>query len=209
MSENVVPSDPPNQPLHPMAQQAGVDRIQLALAEDVVRFEEVDDLFEKVYAATTQAEIDTALAGLPVPVQPPPPVDIRHLAPARSFSLLGDLKIGGWIAVGAELEATSVIGDAVVDVSSAAIGPDGLDIKVRSLLGDVKVIVPDGVRVQSSMNVVIGSRKESLVPPVAGAPLIRINVVSVVGDAMVYSLSEVPEGALRRAWAALRRAAGS
>lgn len=192
-----------------MAQQAGVDRIQLALAEDVVRFEDVDDLFEKVYAATTQAEIDAALVGLPKPVQPPPPADIRHLAPARSFALLGDVKVGGWIAVGAEIEAISVIGDAVIDVSSAAIGPNGLDIKVRSLMGDVKVIVPDGVRVQSSVTVLIGSRKEELVPPVAGAPLIRINVLNVLGDAMVYSLSAVPEGALRRAWAALRRVAGS
>lgn len=209
MSDDLVPNGPGGQPLHPMAQQAGVDRIQLALAEDMVRFEDVDDLFEKVYAATSQAEIDAALVGLPAPVQPPPPADVRHLAPARSFSLIGDLKIGGWIAVGAELEAISVLGDAVIDVSSAAIGPDGLDITVRSLIGDVKVIVPDGVRVQSSVTVVIGDRKEALVPPVAGAPLIRINVVNLLGDAKVYSLSAVPEGALRRAWAALRRVAGS
>ncbi len=80
---------------------------------------------------------------------------------------------------------------------------------MRSLIGDVKVIVPDGVRVRCSVTVVIGDRKEALVPPVAGAPLIRINVVNVIGDAKVYSLSAVPEGALRRAWATLRRVAGS
>ncbi len=64
MTDDVVPSESGGQPLHPMAQQAGVDRIQLALAEDMVRFEDVDDLFEKVYAATSQAEIDAALVGL-------------------------------------------------------------------------------------------------------------------------------------------------
>jgi len=208
MNDDVVPSGGDATPLHPMAQQAGVDRIQLALAQDAVRFEQVEDLFEQVYAATSQAEIDAALVGLPVPAQPPPPADLRHFAPARSFSLLGDVKVGGWLAVGSEIEATSVIGDTVIDVSSASIGPDGLDIKVRSLMGDVKVIVPDGARVQSSVTVIIGDRKEDLVAPVVGGPVIRLNVINVMGTAKVYSLSAVPEGALRRAWAALRRVAG-
>lgn len=206
MNDAVVPTGGDNPPLHPMAQQAAIDRIQLALAEDQVRFDQVDSLFEKVYAATTQAEIDTALNGLPVPAQPPPPVDTRHFAPASSFSLIGDVKIGGWLAVGPAIEVTSVIGDAVVDVSAAAIGPEGLDLTVRSLIGDVRVIVPDGARVQSSVTTIIGDRKEGLVQPVAGGPMIRVKVINIIGDVRTYSLSAVPEGALRRAWAALRRA---
>lgn len=192
-----------------MAQQAAVDRIQLALAQNQVRFDDVDDLFEKVYAATSQAEIDAALVGLPVPAQPPPPVDRRHIAPANSFSLIGDVKVGGWLAVGPAIDVTVCIGDAVIDVSSAAVGPTGLDINVRSLIGDVKVIVPDGARVQCSVTSIIGDRKETLVPPIADGPVVRIHIVNVIGYAAVYSLSAVPEGALRRAWAALRRIAGS
>lgn len=207
-------ADPPTEgsslpaPMTDVDQQAAVDRIQLALANDQIEFSQVDQLFERVYAATSKAEIEAALVGLPKPAQPPPPVNSRHFAPASSFSLIGDVKVGGWLAVGPEIEATALIGDVVIDVSSAAIAATGLDIQVRSFIGDVKVIVPDGARVQSTATSVIGDRKEILVAPIADGPVIRVNVFNLIGDVAVYSLSAVPEGKLRRLWAMLRRSNG-
>ncbi len=187
----------------PDPQQAALDRIQYALANDAIAFEELDGLYERVYAATTPAEIEAAVMHLPEPVQLPPP-NMRHFAPASSFSFLGDVKIGGWLAVGPKLSATSLIGDTVIDVSSAVIPEGGLDISATSLIGDVKIIVPDGARVQASVTSFIGDRKQALAEPIADGPVIRITSFNVVGDTKVYSLSLVPEGTLRRAWAALR-----
>ncbi len=197
----------PDAPVTEYERQAMVDRIQQALANDHIEFSEVDDRFGLVFAAKTRADLAAAVEGLPVPPQPPPPQDIRHFAPANSFSLLGDVKIGGWVAVGRSLSATAIVGDVLIDVSSAAIGEEGLDIVARSIIGDVKIVVPDGARVQSSVVNLIGDRKEILTPPVAGGPTIRINSFGLLGDTKVYSLSAVPEGKLRKAWAALRRAA--
>ncbi len=187
-----------------MERQAMVDRIQQALAEDHLEFHEIDDRLEKVYAASSTAELELAGDGLPELRQPPPPVAARHLAPASSNSIVGDVKIGGWLAVDQPINVFSGIGDVVVDLSSAAMPADGVTLALRTVVGDVKVIVPDGARVQMESTTVIGDRKSSLVQPIEGGPLVRVKSFSLVGDIKVYSLSEVPEGALRRLWRALR-----
>lgn len=182
-----------------------VDRIQQALAEDLIPFEELDDRFAAVYAATTTAELERATADLPTPRYQPPAPTARHPAPRTQFSLIGDAKIGGWIALGPEVSVTSIIGDAVVDLSSATIGQDGVTVNLYSFIGDAKVIVPDGARVQVDTVTMIGDRRQELSPPLDGGPLIRITGFAAIGDLRVYSLSLVPDGALRRLWSKLRR----
>ncbi|MCP3990529.1 MAG: DUF1707 domain-containing protein [Actinomycetia bacterium] len=184
--------------------QAAVDRVQQALAEDIIQFEEVDGRFAAIYGATTRPELEAALAGLPVPVQPPPPAPARHLAPRSSFTLIGDVKIGGWMAFDPVIDATTLIGDVVIDLSSAAFPAGGITVSGRVLIGDVRVIVPDGARVQVEATALVGGRKERLTPPVANGPVVRVKMMSGVGECAVYSLSEVPVGPLRRLWAALR-----
>lgn len=185
--------------------QFRIDQVQHALAQDAIEFDQVDDYFEEIYRASTRQELDSAVSNLPVVAQPPPPASARHLAPLNSFSLIGDIKIGGWLAFGPVLNANCMIGDVVIDVSSASIPPEGLEINARALIGDTKIILPDGARVQSNVVSVIGDRKEIIVEPMPGGPLIRINGFRLIGDVKIYSLSEVPIGKLRQAWAALRK----
>lgn len=128
----------------------------------------------------------------------------RHLAPGSSFSLLGDIKIGGWLAADPEIAANVLVGDIVIDVSSAAIPEGGVTITARCLVGSIKIILPDGARVQSNAVCLVGDRKEIVVEPLSGGPVIRINAYTAIGDTKVYSLSAVPEGKLRKAWAAFR-----
>jgi hypothetical protein len=182
-----------------------VERIQRALAEDQVPFEELDHRFEQVYRAETRSDLELAAQGLPEPILPPPPVVRRHLAPATSVALIGDVELGGWMEVGPEISVWTLIGDAVVDLSSAALPPDGARIRVVSLIGDVKVILPDGAQAQIETFALIGDRVERLVPPLEGAPTIRISFLAGIGDVAVYSLSQVPAGPLRRLWSSLRR----
>ena len=124
--------------------QNAVYRVHQALANDQLEFAEVDDRFDAIFRAETRAELDAALVDLPAPTQPPPPAPLRHLAPSNNFVLIGDLKIGGWLDFGTELTATTVVGDLLIDISSASIPPEGLTITARMLVGDIKVILPDG-----------------------------------------------------------------
>lgn len=195
-----LPAPPPTD----ADRQAMVDRIQQALAADLVAFEEVDERFAAIYRAETLTELERVAADLPRPPQPPPPVTGRHLAPSQRFTLIGDTKIGGWLTFEGQTTVTAGIGDTTVDLSSALIGPDGVVISVRRLIGAVKVIVPDGARVQVEDITLIGDRREILTPPSVGGPTVRIRVFGLIGDVRVYSLSQVPEGPLRRLWAALR-----
>ena len=181
-----------------------IDRIQQALAEDQLDFAELDHRFAIVYAANTRAELEQAAAGLPELRQPPPPVAARHLAPTSSFSLFGDVKIGGWIAVDGNIDVSSVFGSIVLDLSSAVLPTGGVTVISRTVFGDVKVVVPDGVRVQTQVKSVFGSRTETVTPALDGAPIVRIHSSTVFGSTSVYSLSMVPVGALRRLWIALR-----
>lgn len=199
----------PARPVSDSDRQNSIYRVQQALANDQLEFAEVDDRFDAIFRAQTRADLDAALRDLPEPAQPPPPSPQRHLAPTSNFVLIGDLKIGGWMDFGPELTATTVIGELLIDVSSASLPPEGLTINARMLIGDIKVILPDGARVQSNLTTLIGSRKEVVVEPLPGGPTIRINAFGLIGDTSIYSLSAVPEGKLRKAWAALRRSLSS
>ena len=143
--------------------QFRIDQVQHALANEVIEFDQVDDYFEQIYRATTLQELDAAVSSLPAVAQPPPPTAARHIAPAKSFALIGDIKIGGWLAFGPEVNATGFVGDIVIDVSSASIPPEGLQINARSLVGDTKIILPDGheCRAMSSRSSVTAGRSSS------------------------------------------------
>ncbi len=179
------------------------------MVEDLVRFEELDDRFAAVYEATSHAELERVTSDLPLAQHQPPAPTARHPAPRRQFNLIGDIEVGGWVAIDAEMTLTGLIGDITVDLSSASIGPQGVTVNVRSLLGDAKVIVPDGARVSVDTTKLLGDQRKLLSPPVDGGPLIRITGFQAIGDLRVYSLSMVPDGALRRLWAKLRRSEAS
>ena len=101
---------PASRPVSEADREAAIDRIQQALAEDLIEFDSLDDRFALVYHAANQAELAAALAGLPPTAVQPPARSARHLAPATNVTLIGDLKVGGWIAVGPRMTSVSLIG---------------------------------------------------------------------------------------------------
>jgi hypothetical protein len=68
-----------------------------------------------------------------------------------------------------------------------------------TLMGDLAVVVPDGVEVEVTGFDLMGDREVMLapVPRVPGTPLIRVRAYAVMGDVLVYSDSTVPE---RKGW---------
>lgn len=200
-----TPYQPPPNPEAPIAEvdrQIAVEQIQRAMASDLVRFEELDERFEKIYAAQNRAELDLALQGLPLPPPPKAPTPRHPVAPV-SYSIFGDVKVGGWVSVGEEITYGSGFGDVLIDLSSAQLRGD-CTVRVYSIFGDVTVILPDGVRANLQSTTIFGSRKEMLHQAVVGAPYVRVVAATLFGDAKLYSLSLVPEGPFRRLWRALR-----
>lgn len=202
MNQSPVPSPSGDTPVNDRDRQNVARQIQHAMLNDRVGFDELDDRFAAVYAAQTRAELDAVVSDLPVP--PPPVRSPGHPLANSGFSLIGDTKIGGWVTVESDLTYASVLGDVTIDLSSALIDRD-ITVTVRSLIGDSVVIVPDGVRASLQSFNLLGDRKEILVPPNPGAPTVRVVMQGLLGDARLYSLSQVPEGKFRRLWRALRQ----
>lgn len=179
-----------------------MEQIQRAMAADEIRFEELDERFEKIYAARTRGELELSLEGLPLPPPPTAPAP-RHPLARVSYSVFGEVKVGGWVSVGSEITYGSGFGDVLIDLSSAYLTGD-CTVRVYSIFGDVTVILPDGVRANLQSTTIFGDRKELLHQAVPGAPYVRVVAATLFGDAKLYSLSLVPQGPFRRLWMALR-----
>jgi predicted membrane protein len=64
-----------------------------------------------------------------------------------------------------------------------------IEVGVNSLIGDVEVVVPEGVEAELTGFSLLGDRSVVLapVPPVPGTPRIRVRVFSVIGDVKLHS----------------------
>lgn len=189
-----------------------VEQIRLAMLRDEVAFEDLGTRFKAVHAARTTEELAAVVADLS-PLEPatpamsptPAPLPLRQPISPTAFSLFGDLKKGGEVAVGGNVSYVALFGNVVCDLSAATI-PEATRITVVSLFGNTTVILPDGVRASIESVTLLGSQKDKLVAPYLDAPSIRVSSWSLFGDARVYSLSLLPEGKLRKLWRALRSA---
>ncbi len=192
----------PHEPANDGDRAALVAQVQRAMADGHVRFEELDDRFEAIYSAQTQGELEAIRAKLPGPPPPVAPAPVHPLPPV-TYSMFGDVKVGGWISVNGDIAYGSAFGDVVVDLSSARLQTN-CTVRARTIFGDVTVILPDGVQATLESNTIFGDRKELLSPPIAGMPYVRVVGATLFGDVKLYSLSQVPEGRLRRLWKSLR-----
>jgi hypothetical protein len=202
MGVMTTPAPLPNDPLKEHERQTAVRRIQRAMADGLIEFDDLDERFDQVFKANTRSELTAALSDLPTPTGPEPRPLGQPIA-KTSFSLFGDLKLGGWIDASGDLSYSTVFGDIVIDLSSADL-PQQMEIRSFSLFGDTTVIVPDGTRAVIESVQVFGDRKVSLAAPYPGAPMVTVKPTTVFGDAKLYSLSQVPEGRLRKLWRSLR-----
>jgi hypothetical protein len=109
-------------------------------------------------------------------------------------NVLGDEKrVGRW-RLPRRLRIYSLLGDWTLDLRGALVNEDAVaagtvDIIHLSLLGDLRVIVPEGVEVELGGMVLIGDRKLELaaVPLRPGTPRIRLRVFGLIGDVIVRS----------------------
>jgi hypothetical protein len=93
-----------------------------------------------------------------------------------------------------------VIGDIHLDLRSVVCAEPEVELRLTSLMGDVEVLLPDGVEVELTGFDLMGDRELVLapVPRAAGTPLIRVRAYGVMGDVLVHSSSAAVER--RKGW---------
>lgn len=202
---------------HPVALEAARERAVQVLsyhyAYDRLTLDEVERRLELAHRARTPAELDRLLADLPR--------DDVHRSGERPFHTLAapdegeserrlltvfaeTKRRGAWTPPRA-LRTVTVFGSTTLDLREARLQPGVTEIEARVVFGELKVLVPPGVRVESEGNAVFGSFDHSApawdaLPP--DAPTVRIRGLAVFGatHVVVRLPGEGAIAALRRRW---------
>ncbi|GAA2871402.1 DUF1707 domain-containing protein [Streptosporangium fragile] len=190
--------------------EAVVERLRVASVEGRLTLGELTERTEAAYSAVTRAELDVVTSDLPAAGEAAAPAHAQGPAPEggrlrRWFvAVLGDSKRRGQWRIDKPLGAVAVLGDVTLDLRLAEVRTEVVDIVATSVLGDVKIIVPDGVNVELEGVAVLGDKKVQVAeaPPGTNAPVVRVRAYAVLGDVKVIGDSRAKP--VQKAWAAWR-----
>ena len=166
--------------------EAVVERLRIASVEGRLTFEELTERSEAAYAAVTRGELDRITADLPgmgAPGANPAPRQEK-----RKFSaVMGDCKERIVGRIDGPLEAVAVMGDVELDLRGAQVPTGEIAVTATAVMGDVKIIVPDGVSVELSGHAFLGDRRVKVREPRPGArvPVVRVTAHAVMGDVKI------------------------
>ncbi|MEU8386014.1 DUF1707 domain-containing protein [Streptosporangium sp. NPDC048865] len=186
-----------------------VERLRVASVEGRLTLGELTERTEAAYSARTQAELAVVTSDLPgghpVPVTAYPPPAEGGRARRWFVAVMGSSKRRGSWRIDKPLGAVAVMGDVVLDLRQAEVRTGGaVDIVATAVMGDVKIIVPDGVDVELDGVAIMGDKKVQVIeaPPGTNAPLVRVRAYVVMGDVKV--VGDAKAKPLQKAWAAWR-----
>ncbi|WP_052230001.1 DUF1707 domain-containing protein [Streptomyces sp. CT34] len=162
-----------------------IERLREATAEGRLTLEELAERYEAAYLARTREELASVGEDLPATAPQPSPGS----AGQRVFkAVFGDLTLSS-PALENGIEATAVFGDLTLDLCSSPAPPTGeLTISARAVLGDVHLLLPEGVRVELNCSKLFGDLRDltrAHSGPESVTPLVRITGSAVFGDIVV------------------------
>ncbi|MBB5082977.1 DUF1707 SHOCT-like domain-containing protein [Nonomuraea endophytica] len=190
--------------------EAVVEQLRVASVDGRLTLVELTDRTEAAYTATTHAELALLTQDLPAagftPMVAPVPAPERKKRWFMAF--MGDTKRRGKWRVDQELGAVAVMGDVVMDLREAEVRTDVIDITAVAVMGDVKIIVPDGVEVDIDGFAFMGDKKVDVLEAAPGmkVPVVRVHGYAVMGDIKVYGDARAKP--IKRGWAAWREHLG-
>jgi hypothetical protein len=167
---------------------AVVTRLQAALGEGRIDLDEFGQRAEAAYAAVTRAELDVLVADLPAHASPPVEI-VGARQPEEVTSVFGDIVLTGGSMP--PRRAGTVFGDIKVDLRGLRTDADRMDLYLSTMLGDIDVIVAEGVDAELIGRTVLGDRKVELAPVqrLAGTPRVVVHAKAVFGDLRLRSLA--------------------
>jgi Domain of unknown function (DUF1707)/Cell wall-active antibiotics response 4TMS YvqF len=175
--------------------EAAAERLVDAAGAGRLTLSEFSDRVGAVWAAETTVQLTAATAGIELP----PPVGTTKTV-SRVVSVMGDTRRAGRWRLPRRLSAWSVMGDVHLDLTSVVCAEPEVELRLTSVMGDVEVLLPDGIEVELTGFDVMGDRDLVLapVPRAPGTPLIRVRAHAVMGDVLVRSAGAAFER--RKGW---------
>lgn len=166
------------------ATQTGRDeaiaRLQELFGQDQISMGDLERRVDMVEAATSRAELDQALDGLPVALSSalvPVPED----AGTTAWAILSSTERRGQWHPTPRVRPISVMGSTLLDFTQAVIDGDVV-IDCAVVFGNVRIIVPPDVRVECSGMGVMGSFSHFTQNPARSRGVIRVKGYAVMGS---------------------------
>ncbi|MBB4916518.1 DUF1707 SHOCT-like domain-containing protein [Streptosporangium saharense] len=207
-------NDPGAMRISDAEREATVERLRVASVEGRLTLGELTERTEAAYTAVTQAELAVITSDLPGVGQaapaPVPAPSYGSQAPSPGgvrkwfVAVMSESKRRGKWRIDQGLSAVAVMGGVVLDLREAEVRTNVVDIVATVVMGEVKIIVPDGVDVELDGIAIMGEKKVKVgeAPPSPNAPLIRIKAYVLMGEVKVIGDSRTKP--LKKQWAAWR-----
>ena len=182
--------DPTQQPgvrISDAERDAAVSRLEEALGEGRLTVDEFRQRAEGVYAAVRTGDLEPLLADLPTG-----PAEVEMVGsrpPERLVNVMGDIKLDGGAPV--PRRAGTGMGNIRIDLRDLRTDAEVVELDLFSGLGDIEVIVPEGVDAELDGWTLLGKRKVELaaVPRLAGTPRVRVRAHAGLGNLRLRSLA--------------------
>jgi hypothetical protein len=171
--------------------EAAVVRLRDAAAEGRLTLEELTERLDRAYAARGRSELAQVTRDLPSADAPPRPPEHRGRRRTRwVVSFMGNATRRGRWHVGEQTNAITVMGNSTIDLRDATLAGPDVRIAILCAMGNVHLIVPEGVDVDLGVVALLGNRIDRRRgTPSPNAPLLRVDGLVLMGNLTVRSAS--------------------
>lgn len=172
--------------------QTVADRLNVAFAEGRLTLEEFSERTAQAYSARTAADLEPLTKDLPAPASPMAVralSDVPQTESSTTVAIMGGRGAKGRWRPARINRAIAIMGGVEYDLREAELVGPVIDIKIFAFMGGASIIVPEGVRVESSGFAFMGGRDEHIadVPSIPGTPVVRVRSVAVMGGVEIKS----------------------
>ncbi len=148
-------ADQPNQypsarlALAPAAREAAIERLTSAFAHDLLPLDEFEHRVAAAYRASSPTELAELTADIPLNAPAGRSVEATSANPTRMAAVFSNVERGGAVDVPAHVELRALFGNLELDLRQARFAPGITEITIRSLFGNVEVLLPADVAVEN------------------------------------------------------------
>jgi hypothetical protein len=187
---------------------AVVDALSTQFTADGLDLDEFEERIDLAHRATSIAELDELLADLfpdvgeaastSLVAQPSdhgnPPAKTGQWT-NRVRSVMSSVQRKGTWRVPDKLRVLAVMGEVILDFREAELDPGVTDVRVTSVMGEIKIIVPPDLRVECDGASVVGQFESLEVgtgEPSPSEPMLRINGRAILGAVTISTSPSSP-----------------
>jgi class 3 adenylate cyclase len=189
------PGDAPEVRVTDAEREALVALLRRHVGEGTITLDEFSDRTGLAYGARTRGDLQGLTADLPELPGTTPAIagpDSPPMRPSKARKIIavmsGQRRRGRW-RVSERTTAFAFWGSVQLDLRGAVIESPEITINAIAVMGGVDIVVPEGIPVELEGFMLMGGRDERIrdVPPLPGAPLVRVRAHGMWGGVAVRS----------------------